>query len=219
MWAALGHILPIAVAVALSSIPIMATILILLSPNKRRSSLMFLIGFVLGLTVTVVAFTVLAQLATPPRRSQETIGISLIVIGSALVVFAIIVWRRGAGRPSTGIPKWLSAAESMGPWSAFGLAFILNLRPKAILLSAATGLSIRGDDLSVTESAIVIGVYTIVSASTVASLIVASLVRPEKTETQLVRMRTWIAENNRIVTVLIMIMVGVVIIGNGLTRL
>ena len=107
----------------------------------------------------------------------------------------------------------------MGPWSAFGLAFILNLRPKAILLSAATGLSIRGDDLSVTESAIVIGVYTIVSASTVASLIVASLVRPEKTETQLVRMRTWIAENNRIVTILIMIMVGVVIIGNGLTRL
>ena len=70
MWAALGHILPIAVAVALSSIPIMAAILILLSPNKRRSSLMFLIGFVLGLAVTVVAFTLLAQLATPPRRSQ-----------------------------------------------------------------------------------------------------------------------------------------------------
>lgn len=218
MWAALGHILPIAVAVALSSIPIMAAILILLSPNKRRSSLMFLIGFVLGLAVTVVAFTVLAQL-TPPRRSQQTIGISLIIIGSALVVFAIIVWRRGAGRPSTGIPKWLSAAESMGPWSAFGLAFILNLRPKAILLSAATGLSIRGDDLSVTEAAIVIGVYTIVSASTVAALIVASLVRPEKTDTQLVRMRTWITENNRIVTILILIMIGVVIIGNGLTRL
>ena len=217
MWAALGHILPIAVAVALSSIPIMAAILILLSPNKRRSSLMFLIGFVLGLAVTVVAFTVLAQLATPPRRSQETIGISLIIIGSALVVFAIIVWRRGAGRPSTGIPKWLS--ESMGPWSAFGLAFILNLRPKAILLSAATGLSIRGDDLSVTEAAIVIGVYTIVSASTVAALIVASLVRPEKTDEQLVRMRTWITENNRIVTILILIMIGVVIIGNGLTRL
>jgi hypothetical protein len=221
MWAALGHVLPIAVAVALSSVPIMATILILLSPNKSRSSLTFLIGWILGIAVVVVAFTLLAHVipSGPPRKSQAAIGISLIVIGLALVVFAIIVWRRGAGKPSSGIPKWLSAVGSLGPWSALGLAFVLNLRPKAILLAAAAGLSLRGDDLTVGETAIVIGVYTVISASAVAIPIIASLVAPEKTGRWLVRARAWIAENNRIVSILILIMIGVVIIGNGLTHL
>lgn len=221
MWAALGHILPIALAVALSSVPIMATILILLSPNKSRSSLMFLVGWVLGLALTVVAFTLLAQIipAAQPRKSQVAIGVSLIVVGIALVTFAMIAWRRGAGKPSSGIPKWLSAVGSLGPWPAFGLAVALNLRPKAFLLSAAAALSLRGDDLTVAATSIVIGVYTIVSASTVAVPIVASLVRPQRTESWLVSARTWLTTNNRIVSILIMLMIGVVIIGNGLTRL
>lgn len=221
MWAALGHILPVAVAVAFSSVPIMATILILLSPNRSRSGLTFLIGWVVGLVVTVIAFTVLAHVvpASSPRASQIAIGIALIVIGLALVAFAIVLWRRGARTPSTGIPRWLSAVGSLGPWSALGLAFVLNLRPKAILLSVAAGLSLRGDDLTVGETWIVIGVYTVISASSVAIPIIASLVAPQRTEKWLVGARAWVAANNRIVSILIMIMVGVVIIGNGLTRL
>ena len=39
MLQATWHILPIAIAVAVSSVPIMATILILLSPNRARSAL------------------------------------------------------------------------------------------------------------------------------------------------------------------------------------
>ena len=54
MLDAIGHVLPIALAVAISSVPIMATILILLSPKRGRSALPFLIGWVLeacGVTV------------------------------------------------------------------------------------------------------------------------------------------------------------------------
>ena len=221
MWAAIGHILPIAVGVAVSSVPIMATILILLSPKKGRSSVAFLIGWVLGLAVMIVAFTLLAYVIppTPPRKSQVAIATSLVVIGLALIVFAVIVWRRGRGKPSEGIPSWLSRVGSLGAWSAFGLAFLLNLRPKGILLSAAAGLTLRGDDLTVGETVVVIVVYVVVSASAVAIPIVASLVAPQTTEKRLVLARTWIAVNNRTVSVLILAIIGVVIIGNGLTRL
>lgn len=221
MWAALGHILPLAVAVALSSVPIMATILILLSPNKGRSSLTFLIGWVLGLTVTVVVFILLAYVipSSKSRGPEYAIGIIMIVIGLALIAFAIVLWRRGSGSPSSGIPKWLSAVGSLGPWSAFGLALVLNVRPKAILLSAAAGLSVRGDELTGAEAAIVVCVYVVISASTVVVPIIASLVQPDKTERRLVRTREWIAANNRTVSVLILILIGVVIVANGLTRL
>jgi hypothetical protein len=113
----------------------------------------------------------------------------------------------------------MSAVGSLGPWSTFGLALVLNVRPKAILLSAAAALSLRGDDLSNGETAIAIGVYTVVSASTVAVPIIASFVSPAKTERSLVRARSWLDANSRIVSILIFIMIGVVIIGNGLTRL
>jgi hypothetical protein len=136
-----------------------------------------------------------------------------------MIVLAVIVWRRGRNRESRGIPKWLSAAGSLGPWSAFGLALILNIRPKGILLSAAAGLSIRGDDLTVQATAIVIVIYTVISASAVAVLIIASLVNPTRTGRWLVDAKDWVTRNNLIVSVLIMILIGTVIVGNGLARL
>ena len=41
MWQALGALLPIAVAVAFSSVPLTVTILILLSPNRGGAALPF----------------------------------------------------------------------------------------------------------------------------------------------------------------------------------
>jgi hypothetical protein len=221
MWATLGDILPIAVAVAFSSVPIMAVILILLAPNNRRSSIAFLVGWAIGLAVVVVAFTLLAFLidTPPPRRSQVAIGTLLILIGAAVVILAIVLWRRTSNKPNTDLPHWLSGVGRLRPWRAFGLALLLNIRPKAILLSAAAGLSIRGDHLPTAETAIVIVVYTVVSASAVAFPVISSLVAPTKTRAGLVSARSWIAENSRIVGVLILIIIGVVIIGNGLARL
>ena len=220
MWAALGHLLPIGVAAAFSSVPIMATILLLLSPNRRRSSVTFLLGFLLGLVVVVVVFTVLAYVipSPPPRRSQVAIGSLLIVLGAALVTAAIISWRRDADTPAS-TPKWLDAAASMGQAQAFGLGFVLNLRPKALMLSAAAGLSIRGDGLTAGQAMIAVGFYTILSISSIAYPIVASWLKPDETERWLVPTHAWITANSTVVSNLILIMVGVVIVGNGLGRL
>lgn len=221
MWTALGHILPIAVAVALSTTPIMAMLLILLSANRNRSSLLFLIGWVLGLAAVILVFTLFARSVgdASPREAPWFIGLALIVIGVATVVLGIIFWHRGRRTRPSGIPKWLSAVGLLGPWSAFGLALVLNLRPKALLLSAAAGLVLRDDELTVGATAIVMSVYTVISASTVAIPIVASLVAPDRSEAWLVPTRNWLVANNHIISILIMTMVGVVIIGSGLTRL
>jgi Sap, sulfolipid-1-addressing protein len=222
MLEALGHILPISVAVALSTVPIMATIVILLSPNRNRSSVPFMIGWVLGLAIVVTIFTVLSRglPASSPKGPQLGIAIGEIILGLALVVFAIVTWRRAIDKPkSTDTPKWLSAVGSLGPWSCFGLAFILNLRPKALLLAAAAGLSLRGDDLTPTSTAIVIAIYTVISATTVAGPIIATLIAPNRTQKWLLNAREFLTKNSRLVTILIMLMVGVVIVGDGLTRL
>lgn len=219
MWAAVGHILPIAAAGALSSVPIMAVILLLLSPNRSRSPVAFLIGWVLGLAVMITVFTLLAYvIPSSPRRSDAALGSALIAVGLSLIVIAIITWRRGVGTAGEDLPRWLRAVGSMRSWQALGFALLLNVRPKAVLLSAAAGLSLRGDSLSNGEVVVVIATYTVVSASSVAVPVVSSIVAPGRTERQLERARVWIAANTRIISALIMLMIGVVVVGNGLTR-
>jgi hypothetical protein len=221
MWAAFGQVLPIAVAAALSSVPILATILILLSPNWRSSGPAFLSGWVLGIALAVVVFTALAHVipAAPPRRSQVAIGVSLIIVGVALIVLAVVVWRRAVTPGTAGIPKWLSAAGSLRPWPAFGLAVALGFRPKGLLLSAAAGLSLRAHNLTLGQIMIAMLFFTAIAASTVAVPVIASLTRPVTTKRWLVGTREWVTSNNRIVSVSIMILIGAVIVGNGLTHL
>jgi hypothetical protein len=97
MLSALGQLLPIALAAAVSSVPITLTILILLSPKRNRMAIPFLIGWVVGMAVVVVISAIGAS-ALPIRSirtSQKAIGIAEIIVGIGLVI-AVLSWRRAA---------------------------------------------------------------------------------------------------------------------------
>ena len=217
---AIGHILPIALAAALSSVPIMVTIYILLSPDRRRSALPFALGWVLGMLIVVSACALAAQLVPEPRiarRPETTLGAIEVLVGAALVVLGIVSLRRARRRadPAGGM---LRLDRRFGPWRSFGLALLLNIRPKAVLLAIAAGLTIRGDSGSLSEALVVIGVYTVIGASTVLVPIVATLVAPARMEPRLTSSRDWLTRNGEAMTSLIVIMVGVVVVGDGLAR-
>jgi threonine/homoserine/homoserine lactone efflux protein len=219
---AIGHILPFAVAVALSSVPIMATIFILLSPNRSRSALPFLIGWVIGIFVVVCIAALLAQ-AVPtarlPRRPDTVIGGIEIVVGLLLIGLAFLTLRHARRQTTHEVPKWLRTSGELGPWQSLGLAFILNVRPKALLLAIAAGLTIRADSDSLTDAFIAIGVYTLIAASTVAVPIIATLAAPARMEPRLVSMRGWLIDNGEALGSVIGIVIGVVIVGMGIARL
>src|SRR5215213_6808154 len=115
MWQALGALLPIAVAVAFSSVPLTVTILILLSPNRGRAALPFLVGWVIGVAAVIsLSAAGAAILSQPLRRRQDTaIAILEILIGSALIVLAAVYLRRRS-QTSRGLPRWLAAVDSFG---------------------------------------------------------------------------------------------------------
>jgi len=220
---ALGQVLPIAVAVAFSSVPITATILILLSPKRNISGLAFLIGWVAGLTIVVSVATFGAQaLPITSIRSQQTaFGIAEVVIGAALVVFGIASGVRAVRRPAPAQgAKWLSAVKSFGPRPSLGLAVILNFRPKGLLLGVAAGLAIGSSDgKSVGDSVVVIAFYVLISASTVAVPIIATIAMPELMQPRLIRAQAWLELHGRLVTALLMGLIGVVILGAGIGQL
>jgi Sap, sulfolipid-1-addressing protein len=221
MWQALGGLLPIAVAVAFSSVPITVTILILLSPNRNRAALPFLLGWVTGVVAVIILSLLGASaLPEPPRRGADPVVAALeILIGIGLIVLGAVNLRRSSRSEHTGLPHWLSEVDSFGALPTFGIAVLLDFRPKGLLLGIAAGLALHAASVNAGEAAVLIAVYTLIATSTVVIPITASLIAPRWMEPRLIAARDWLARNGRILTSSMAFMIGVVILGVGITHL
>ena len=93
MGAVIGEILPLAIGIAVSPIPIIAAILMLFSKRAGTTSAGFLIGWVLGIVVATAIFTALAgtlQTGGEPSAAASWIKIGL---GALLLLVGIRQWR------------------------------------------------------------------------------------------------------------------------------
>ncbi|GAA5090653.1 GAP family protein [Microbacterium yannicii] len=219
----IGHLLIIAAAVAISSVPIVMTILILLSPNRTRSAVPFLIGWVAGIVLTVsiaALFATVIPTSRFERQPDTAVGIVEIVLGVAAMVLGVISWFRRRGRSVVATtPKWMRAEAKMGPWSALGLGFVLNLRPKGIVLALAAGLTLYADAGSVRVAIVPVVIYTAVAASTVALPIIVTAASPRRMQPRLVAAHQWIETNGGLITSAILVVIGLLIVGMGISRL
>ncbi|WP_353055910.1 GAP family protein [Leucobacter sp. CX42] len=218
----IGDILPLALGIAISPLPIIATILMLLAPNARASSVGFMTGWLAGIVVAVVAFTLLSSvLPTSGAGGGGTLAaIVKIIVGALLVLLAVKHW---LGRPKDGsepeLPKWMSALDSMSPVRAGLLAFALAaVNPKNLLLAVSAGLIIGA---GVTPAAQISGVvvFVVIAGSTVVAPVVAFLVASKKLAAPLESLRVWLVHNNSTIMAVLLLVMGMSVIGKGLAAL
>lgn len=220
MNAVIGDILPLALAVAISPIPIIATILMLMSPKPRPLGLSFLGGWVVGISVAVVAFTLLGGILPEPETgdSRPVMGTIQLIVGALLLLMAVKQWR---GRPRAGedaeLPKWMAAIDTMKPGAALGLALLLSaVNPKNLLLAVAAGASIGRAQLGTGPAAIVIAVFVVIAAVTVAAPVVLYLVAPGKAADVLDEVRAWLVANNAAIMAVLLLVIGTQLLGKGI---
>ena len=96
---------------------------------------------------------------------------------------------------------------------------MLDFRPKGLLLGVAAGLALHAASVKAGEAAVLIAIYTVIATSTVVIPIAASFIAPRRMEPKLIAARDWMAHNGGTLTSLMMLMIGVVIVGAGLTHL
>jgi len=220
MLAVIGSILPLALGIAISPIPIIAAILMLLSPKARGTSVGFLIGWLLGILVTVSVFTLLSSIL--PERSTDTSepikGTIQLVLAVLLLLLAVKQWRsRPHGDEEPALPKWMQAIDSMTAGKGLGLGFLLSaLNPKNLLLGIAAGVAIGAGGLNVGSASAVIIIFTVLAGCTVAIPVIAYLVAAEKMAGPLEKLRVWLVHNNATVMSLLLLVIGVVMISKGL---
>lgn len=223
MGTAIGELLPLAVAIAISVTTIITTVLMLLSPKARSRTVGLLVGCVVGVGGAVALFTLLADMLPTQDSGGSSLEASVIrmVVGVLLVVLALRQWR---GRPASGdraeLPKWMAGVDSIMPGKALVLGLLLSaVVPKNLLLALSAGLIVGEAALSNGRAALVIVVFTAIATSTVAVPVVAHLVAPARMRGPFERIREWLVENNVAIMVVLLLVIGVVMIGNSIASL
>jgi threonine/homoserine/homoserine lactone efflux protein len=220
MGSVIGEILPLAVGIAISPIPIIAVILMLLSPRAKGASVGFMIGWVAGIVVAIVVFTLLSSVI--PQRSSggsSAGGVIKIIFGVLLLFLAFRQWR---GRPAKDeqatMPKWMSAIDSMTAAKALGLGFLLAaVNPKNLLMAASAGLIVGGAGLGFGRGlALVIIIFVLLAACTVVIPVIGYLMASAQLAGPLDRLRGWLVENNSTIMAVLLLVIGVAVIGKGI---
>ena len=220
MGTVIGDILPLAIGVALSPIPIIAVILMLFSKNARSTSLGFLVGWFLGLTVVATAVVFIAdpaQQATGGEASPMS-AIIRILLGVLLLIAAYRNWKK---RPKPGeqveMPKWMSSIDSMTAGRALGLGALLSgVNPKNLALTLAAGVAIAAAGLTTSQTIISLIIFILLACVSVAAPVIVFLVMGDKAGPMLNGWKAWLTQNNATVMMILLLVFGVVTLSKGL---
>ena len=218
MGTAVGEILPLAVGVAISPVPIIAAILMLLSPRAKGTSVGFMIGWLAGIVVAIVLSSLLSSVIPPATGGRSPVaGVIKIILGGLLLVLAIKQWRtRPAKGNQASLPKWMSAIDSMSAVKALWLGFLLAAaNPKNLLLAIAAGVIVGGAGLTIGQLAVVIILFVLLAASTVLVPVFGYLIASARLAGSLDKLRQWLVDNNAVIMAVLLLVLGVALIGKG----
>jgi threonine/homoserine/homoserine lactone efflux protein len=216
----IGEILPLTVGIAISPIPIIAAILMLLSPRAKATSVGFLLGWLAGILVAVVLFTLLSSVLPQQDASGSSpvSGVIKIILGALLLFLAAKQWRaRPAEGEQAAMPKWMSAIDSMTAIKALGLGFLLSaVNPKNLLLGISAGVIIGDANLSLGDAVVVIVVFVLIAGCSVLIPVVGYLIASARVAGPLDRLREWLVDNNATIMAVLLLVIGVSVIGKGI---
>lgn len=140
-----ADILPFALVIAVSPIPLLAIILTLFSVKASQNGPAFLCGWVLGLALLCTAAVRLIEVGEQAYGvSPSTLASTgRLALGAALLLAAGRQWRKR--RQSAAVmPKWMAAIDTFSPLKAALVGFLLAgiANPKNLLLVMAAGMAI-----------------------------------------------------------------------------
>ncbi len=215
MEKAIADILPYAVAVALSPVPIAALLLMLLSNRARINSVAFTIGWIIGLAVLIFAVSFAINVADGATHTnlKHTVDI---VLGLFLIFIAIKEWKKRA-KPgeSPQMPKWMSTVETFTPGKAFAIGLALStINFKNTPLGIAVGASLS--HYSSTDQIVGFISYLLIASFTILIPTIGFLLMGDKLKGRLQSLKNWLVANNATIMFVLFLILGVTILSKGL---
>jgi threonine/homoserine/homoserine lactone efflux protein len=220
---AISEVLPFAVGVAVSPIPIIAVILMLFSSRARVNGPAFVLGWVVGLAVlcaAVYAVANAADVSADQDASDTTFWIKL-GLGVLLLLAAARNWRK---RPAPGtepsLPKWMTAVEHFTPVKALTTGVVLGaVNPKNLALTIGAAASVAQAGVSTSDAVVALAFFVVLASLATGGTVVLYLVGGERATHVLDGWRAWLSSHGSAVMAVLLLVFGVVLFSQGLRGL
>ena len=218
---AIGDLLPSALAVALSPIPIIAIVVVLGAPNARTAGPAFAFGWIAGLLTVSVIVVLLVASGDDPDSDDPGLNWLKIAIG---ILFGLMAAKQWTKRPKQGqepeMPSWMTTIDTATPPRAALLGAALSgANPKNLALTLAAAASIAEAGLDQADTAISIAVFVALGSLTVAGSVLFYLVDPDRAARPLAAVKQFMTDNNAVIMMVLLLVLGAKLLGDGISGL
>lgn len=221
MGTAIGASLPYAVAAALSPVSITAVTLILVARHGFASALFTagrVFSYALVMTIVIVASELIrpgTYLAPSPAGEIARFGLGAIALGAGVWTWL----RRPSGDNPGGSGRWTQAVGRITPARSAALGFALSAGPKNLVLLAGGGLAIAGARVTWQGEALAGVIFVAIASSTATLPVVLYYALGPRALNPLRSLQDWMQVNSAAISAVLLILVGVFLIGSGITGL
>jgi threonine/homoserine/homoserine lactone efflux protein len=223
MGHAIGDVLPLAIGVALSPVPIIAIILMLGTPRARSTGPAFAVGWLAGLTIAGAIMLVIASgnAASSSGEPATWVGVLQLVLGLLFLLLAAKQWR---GRPRPGqeaaLPKWMQAIDTFTPGKSLGVGVLLSaVNPKNLALTIAAATMIAQAEISSGQEAVALAVFILVGSLTILAPLGVYFGLGAEAARILDGMKAWMAAHNAAIMTVLLLVLGAKLTGDGISGL
>jgi threonine/homoserine/homoserine lactone efflux protein len=222
MGEAIGQILVLGVAVALSPLPIIAVVLLLGTPRARVNGPAFVLGGIAGLAIAGTLVLLISGGASASEAGQPATWVSILKLaaGAALLLVALRQWRgRPRGETEPELPKWMQAIDAFTAPKAAGAGLLLAVNPKNLLLTIAAAAAIAQTGIEAVQQAIALAVFVLIGTLGPGAPVAIYFGMGHRAVEVLDELKTWMARHNAAIMAVLCLLIGTKLIGDGISGL
>ena len=218
MSSLLVHILPVAVAIALEPICVIAALVMVATNRPLANSFAYLASLIIVMLAYGATVLLVFQhhAVAGGTRTDDIVQLLWLLIGLGfLTAFAVILVRRPRAAGAQHESRWTRLVERMGPAGAAAIGVVLvNWEMETPALT-----EILKSRVPPTTALVSLVLFTAVAVSTAVAPLVAYLAAPDRVGSILAAAEAWLSRHERVIVLVLFCLIGAVYTYKGAAAL
>ena len=214
----LGHSFPIALGIAASPWPIIALMILLLTPKSVSNSYAFLLGWFVGLMGVGLLVLHSPGLSSDSGEPSQLMGWIRLSLGAIFLIFSSLLVRnmiQNKDRPD--IPKWIKKVDSYGFLQSLAIGFFLsgiNFKNASMVVTGAAIIGSSG--ITGQQEFFALLIFCLISSAGVLLPHVIFVLFQENAERIFGKLKFWLLKNRVLILLLILVVFGGISLYKGI---
>ncbi|MEV6008918.1 GAP family protein [Streptomyces sp. NPDC051976] len=207
----------VGLGITLEPFPLVAFVLLLSAERGVRNGLAFILAWLACLVVVIAAVVLLTGGHPPSHKAASSTAAVVVklVVGIGLIGYGEHKRRKVKVPHERKTPKWQTHLDQVNPWSAAGIAVLLQ--PWGLVAAAAA--AVVQANLSDSATWFALFAFCILATSSQLAMEIYKAFAPSAAELRLERLRRWIVDHQEQTIVVLSLLIGFWLVGHSISQL